>query len=99
MKRQRVYADTSVFGGCFDELSAEIVRLRDACVEAGVVASSSLLDAEYIASASVADVDVIVSWNFRHIVYLDKIRAYHTVNLICGYRAIPMHTPREVIAV
>ena len=63
------------------------------------MASSSLLDAEHIASASVADVDVIVSWNFRHLVQLDKLRGYHTVNLIYGYRAIPMHTPREVIAV
>jgi len=150
MKRQRVCADTSVFGGCFDDefsddsreffaevragrfvlvmstttldelkeapqrvrdfvsdlpatsvetvtLCSEIEDLRDAYVAAGVVGPSSSDDAEHIASASVADVDLIVSWNFRHIVHFDKIRGYHAVNLVEGYRSIPIHTPREVV--
>ena len=150
MRRLRVYADTSVFGGCmddefsaesrklFDEIkegrfilvlspttalelqeapveiremvvalpaeyveiiepSEEIDQLRDAYLDAGVVGPSSLLDAEHIACASVADVDVIVSWNFKHIVHLDKIRGYHGINLVKGYEPIPIHTPREVV--
>lgn len=150
MKTLRVYADTSVFGGCFDtefdkdslaffrevaegrfvlvvslvtlrelrrspenvqrlleglpsdsvelvEDSPEIERLRDAYVQAGVVTTSSLDDAEHIASATVAEVDVVVSWNFKHIVHFEKIRGYEAVNLLQGYRAIRIHSPREVI--
>ena len=125
MKVLRVYADTSVFGGCFDEEfeeesralfeevangrfvlvisfvtlrelrrspdhvrrileelpmssiemlpdSPEVERLRDAYLQAGVVGPNSADDAEHIAAASVAEVDVVVSWNFEHIVHIDR---------------------------
>ena len=55
------------------------------------------MDAEHIASASVADVDLIVSWNFKHIVHFEKIRGYHAVNLLRGFHQIPIHSPTEVI--
>ena len=150
MKRLRLYADTSVFGGCFDDifaessrklfddvkrgkfilllsetavseldnappevrnvrddlppefveklyLSEEVEELRDEYIRAGVVGPASLYDAEHIAIASVAKADVIVSWNFKHIVHFDKIRGYHAVNILQGYIAIPIHTPQEVV--
>ncbi len=48
-------------------------------------------------AASVADVDMIVSWNFRHIVHFEKIHGYHGVNLIRGYRPVDIYSPKEVI--
>lgn len=38
----------------------------------------------------------MVSWNFRHIVRFDKIRQFNAVNLEAGYKAIAIHSPREV---
>ena len=78
-------------------LTDEIERLRDAYVDANVVGPASRRDAEHIASATVADVDLIVSWNFRHIVHYDKISGYHGVNLLNGYKAIRIFSPLEVI--
>lgn len=78
-------------------MSEEIAELAAAYVALGVVGEASRLDAEHIASATVADVDLIVSWNFKHIVHFEKIRGYHAVNLLHGYREIAIHTPREVI--
>ena len=75
--------------------SDEIDNIRDAYLKAGIVGLSSSADAEHIA-ASVAGVDLIVSWNFKHIVHYDKIKQYHAVNLVEGYYPIPIHTPREV---
>jgi hypothetical protein len=150
-RKLRVYADTSVFGGCFDEEFAEhskaffgeiaagrftlvlssvtlrelldapeqvravlaavpiehvetiidqpeITELRDAYLAAGVVGPGSREDAEHVAAASVADVDMIVSWNFKHIVHFDKILGYHGVNLIRGFRCVNIYSPREVVA-
>lgn len=77
--------------------SDEIDSLSRAYVEAGIIGAESQRDAEHIAAASVADVDLIVSWNFRHIVHYEKIRGYHAVNLMKGYKTIPIHSPREVI--
>jgi len=55
-------------------------------------------DMLHIALATIADVDVLVSWNFRHIVRLDKIRLFNAINLEQGYKTIQIYSPREVIS-
>ena len=40
----------------------------------------------------------LVSWNFRHIVRLDKIRLFNAVNIEQGYKPISIYSPREVIS-
>lgn len=75
----------------------EVENLRDAYLDAGILGRSSHRDAAHIASASVARVELIVSWNFRHIVHFDKIKGYHEVNSANGYPEIPIHTPLEVV--
>lgn len=124
MKIPRIYADTSVIGGCLDpefariskafldmvregeiilifsevladELAAapsdvracvadlppdhlermpssdETRRLRDSYLTAGVVSRRHDRDAHHIAHATVARADLMVSWNFHHIVQWD----------------------------
>ena len=46
--------------------------------------------------ATVAQVDVLVSWNFKHIVHLDKIRRFNAINQEHGYKAIEIYSPPEV---
>ena len=53
-------------------------------------------DMLHVAIATVAEVDVVVSWNFRHIVRLDKIRLFNGVNLELGYKPLTICSPREV---
>ena len=149
-KPLRVYADTSVFGGCFDdefkkesfrffeqvrqgqfvvvvsdvtldelELAPEEVRavlaglppqrveivrtspesdgLRNAYLEAMVVGPASTNDAAHIAVATIASVDLVVSWNFKHIVHFEKIGGYEGVNSLRGYRSPRIYSPREVV--
>ena len=36
-------------------------------------------------------------WSFKHIVHYDKIRGYHGMNLLRGYRAVPIYSPLEVV--
>ena len=45
----------------------------------------------------VLEVDVLVSWNFRHVVRMDKIRLFNAVNLELGYKPLTIYSPREVI--
>ena len=146
----RVYADTSVFGGCFDDefktdsdrffeevrqkqfilvvsnvtldelemapdqvrgvlaglpaeqvelvnTSAESDELRNAYLEAGVVGPASTNDAAHIAVATTSSVDLVVSWNFKHIVHFEKIGGYEGVNSMRGYRSPRIYSPREVV--
>ena len=53
-------------------------------------------DGMHIALATVAEVDLLVSWNFRHIVRYDKIRLFTAVNLERGYKSLAIYSPREV---
>jgi hypothetical protein len=50
----------------------------------------------HIAVATIAQVDVLVSWNFRHIVRFNKIRLFNAVNMQQGYGTIQIFSPREV---
>lgn len=70
--------------------------LRDAYLGAGIIGSASSYDATHVAAASVASADAICSWNFRHIVRLDRIRAYNEVNVRHGYGTLTIMSPREV---
>jgi predicted nucleic acid-binding protein len=150
MKRLRIYADTSVIGGCLDEefaedslrliesvrqsrlvlllsdivireledapeevcailpslpmdmierveLTEEIFELRDAYMAAGIVGARWANDAAHVAIATVARADAIVSWNFKHIVRLDKMKAYNQINLLKGYGILTIVSPKEVL--
>lgn len=150
MYRFRIYADTSVIGGCLDkefaiesqmfmqrvrkgkyqlllsetvlrelegapkavrdivssvpvqyvemlDLTEQVIHLRDAYLDAGVVTRKWMDDATHVALATVARSDAIVSWNFKHIVQLDKMKAYNQVNLLHGYGILTIVTPKEVV--
>lgn len=149
LERQRIYADTSVYGGCFDEefdswsqlffdqvragrfalvasavverelqgapqpvsefyrslsefvelaaLSDEALELRSAYLAAGIVGAASTDDALHVALASTTRCDLIVSWNFKHIVHAGKVPLYNAVNTLRGWPAIRIHSPPEVL--
>ena len=146
----RVYIDTSVLGGCFDEEFAKwsnklfadfkkgidiivisditLRELEDApanvkellqnipeenkeyvllgekakglalsYIEEGAANENYLIDAQHIAIATIERVDVLVSWNFKHIVNLNKIHLYNGVNLKKGYPLLEIRSPMEVL--
>ena len=149
MKTQRIYIDTSVIGGCFDEefapwsnglmkdfrigilrpvmsdvVSSEIepaprevrekydelrrynaefaeatdeaLALADMYQRRQIVSPNYYDDSLHVAVATICEADVIVSWNFKHIVHFEKIRRFNAVNQEFGYRQIEIRTPREV---
>lgn len=149
MKKNRIYVDTSVIGGCLDDefkewsngllqdfvngvylpvlseltlrevayapvqvqsilgqikkYAAEIVQvtpemqeLTDAYLQRGIVTRKYEDDALHIAIATVCNADIVVSWNFKHIVHFDKIQRFNAVNLEMGYKTIAIYSPREV---
>lgn len=79
------------------QLDAEAKELGEAYLDAGVLPAKMRADAQHIAIATVGRVDVLVSWNFKHIVNLRRIHGYNSVNLRKGYPMIEIRTPREVL--
>ena len=82
----------------FVELNEESAELTRKYIENGVIGQGKLVDAEHIAIATVNRVDVLVSWNVKHIVNLQKIHGYNSVNLRNGYPLLEIRSPREVVS-
>jgi len=65
-------------------------------IQEGALTRKSIEDAQHIALATCNNVSAVVSWNFKHIVNMDKIRLFNSVNLKYGYGLIDIRSPREV---
>lgn len=79
------------------DLSNEAIILADKYIEAKVVGKTSRADCQHIAIATLCHADVLVSWNFKHIVNLDRIRGYNGINYQLGYKMIEIRTPKEIV--
>lgn len=77
-------------------ISEEAINLADKYIEAKVVGKTSRADCQHIAIATICRADVLVSWNFKHIVNLDRIRGYNGINFQLGYPMIEIRTPKEI---
>jgi len=74
-----------------------MVNLSKKYLEQKIVSEKYYNDALHIAIATVLGVDVLVSWNFKHIVNLNRINLFNAVNLSQGYKILEIRTPKEVL--
>jgi hypothetical protein len=74
----------------------EVENLAQAYIDSGALGHARRADATHVAAATVARADLILSWNFRHIVNFDRIRQFKGVNLQNGYPAIEIYSPLEM---
>jgi predicted nucleic acid-binding protein len=79
------------------ELTEEAVQLADTYLAEKVVGKTSRVDCFHIALATIHQVDILVSWNFKHIVNVQRIRGYNAVNMKLGYPTIDIRSPKEII--
>jgi len=79
------------------ELTEDAIKLADSYISEKVVGQTSLEDCRHIALATINKVDVLASWNFKHIVNLDRIKGYNSVNLRLGYQMIEIRSPKDLI--
>jgi predicted nucleic acid-binding protein len=148
--KPRIYIDTSVFGGYFDEefseqtiplfdrirneefkllystltqeelenapekvkelvnnlkadyteylaITDEAVDLATEYISEKVVGQSSYADCLHIAMATINKADFLVSWNFKHIVNIQRISGYNSINIKNGYKQLEIRSPREFV--
>lgn len=78
-------------------VSDEVINLAEKYIEEGALTIKSYNDALHISLATLNNADVLASWNFKHIVNLDRIKLYNSINLRLGYKIIEIRTPREIL--
>jgi len=149
--KQRIYLDTSVFGGYYDvefeeftkplfdrinkgeyivlyssitqdelenapenvkhlfrnlnpeyseclETNNEVVDLATEYITERVVGQISFSDCLHIALATISKADFLVSWNFKHIVNIQRITGYNSINIKNGYKQLEIRSPREFLS-
>jgi len=149
MRKLRIYIDTSVIGGYFDDefsndtkklfdeilrgeyrlvisdlterelvnapdkvktllkdlkidydvisVTPESIELANDYIKEKVVGQTSLDDCIHIAIATINKVDLLISWNFKHIVNILRIRGYNSINLRNGYSTLEIRSPKDLI--
>ena len=78
-------------------INQEIINLADDYITQKVVGRTSREDCTHIATASMHRADLLISWNFKHIVNSNRIKGYNHVNSQHGLREIKIKSPREII--
>lgn len=81
----------------FLEETEEAVDLATQYIAEKVVGESSYADCLHIAMATISRADLLVSWNFKHIVNVEKIRGYNSVNIKLGYKQLEIRSPRDLM--
>ena len=79
------------------DLTEEAVMLGDTYIDENVVGKTSREDCFHIALATIFKADILVSWNFKHIVNVMRIRGYNAVNIKLGYSPIDIRSPKEIV--
>jgi predicted nucleic acid-binding protein len=78
-------------------VNAEIIELAKKYIEEKVVGKTSFDDCLHIATATIYKADILVSWNFKHIVNVYRIRGYNSINLRMNYIPLEIRSPKEII--
>jgi hypothetical protein len=81
----------------FVEQTTDSILLGEEYLKEGVVGKTSRTDCRHIALATLINADILVSWNFKHIVNINRIRGYNSVNIKHGHRILEIRTPREIL--
>jgi predicted nucleic acid-binding protein len=78
-------------------VTPEALKLAQTYVDEKVIGETSLDDCIHIATATLNKVDMLVSWNFKHIVNVYRIRGYNSINLRLGHGTLEIHSPKEIV--
>ncbi|RNL55531.1 PIN domain-containing protein [Pedobacter jejuensis] len=79
------------------EVTEDAYELAQKYLDEKVVGPTSADDCRHIATATLNKVDFLVSWNFKHIVNVFRIRGYNSINLRCGYSQLDIRSPKEIV--
>lgn len=81
----------------FLEMTTSAVDLATEYIAEKVVGQSSYADCLHIALATTNRADYLISWNFKHIVNVQKIRGYNAINIKKGYQLLEIRSPRDFV--
>jgi hypothetical protein len=93
---RRTFEELRTFNAQVVMADEEALALAERYEARSILPSRFRGDMLHIATATVVRVDLLVSWNFKHIVHYDKVRLFTAANIESGYPPLTIYSPREV---
>ena len=75
----------------------DIAKLAEKIVTKGVLKQKNIDDCQHIAAAILSDCDIIVSWNFKHIVNVKTIRGIKVITTVEGFKDLLIYHPTALL--
>ena len=75
----------------------ETIKLAEKFISNGVLKQKNFDDCQHIAAAILSDCDIIISWNFKHIVNVKTIRGIKVITTIEGYKDLLIYPPSALL--
>ncbi len=94
-KVQQLMTSVNIDSSEFLEITNEAIDLATEYITEKVVGKTSFADCLHIAIATIHKADYLISWNFKHIVNVDRIRGYNSINIKNGYKQLEIRSPRD----
>lgn len=79
------------------ETDENTVSLAEKFIDFGVLKRKSYDDCRHIAAAVLAGCDIIISWNFKHIVNVKTIQGVKAVTTYEGYKDLMIYPPSALL--
>ncbi|NEN23353.1 type II toxin-antitoxin system VapC family toxin [Cryomorpha ignava] len=90
LKVENVYTE-------FLEDKDEAINLATEYIVEKVVGETSYADCLHIVLATIYQADLLLSWNFKHVVNIERIRGYNSINIKNGYKQLEIRSPRDIM--
>jgi predicted nucleic acid-binding protein len=97
-KREKLLNHLNEVPYSFIERTGEIDALAEKFIENHILTAKSLDDCRHIACSIVHNCDMIVSWNFKHIVNYKTINGVKKITLMTGHKPVMIYTPAMVLS-
>ena len=79
------------------QLKNSTYGLANEIIKLGILTQKSIEDCQHIAIAIENDCDVIISWNFKHMVNIRTVKGIRAISSLKGYKTIEIMTPETLL--
>lgn len=79
------------------QTNEDTVALAEKFIDFGILRKKSFDDCQHIAAAILGGCDIIISWNFKHIVNVKTARGVKVITTLEGYKDLLVYPPSVLL--
>ena len=97
-KRETLFSHLSEIKYHLITVDESTVALAEKIIDNGIMKKKNLDDCQHISAAILSNCDIIISWNFKHIVNVKTIRGIKVITTVEGYKDLLIYPPSALLS-